>query len=474
MARQGARKGGSAARTAGKKAAAALTPEEKLQQALVPVEEQPYKVPENWCWCRVSSICNFERGITFPASAKEHNTTEKNIPCLRTANIQDKLKIDDLLYVDKRYMKNNGAKFVRADDIIMSSANSRELVGKTSYVDYVPFPMTFGGFVLTIRAKEIKSKFLFYYLRFEFLSGKFMGESTQTTNIANINTTKLGNYEIPLPPLPEQQRIVDRIESLFAKLDEAKEKAQAVVDGFELRKSAILHRAFTGELTKEWRQEHGVGMESWKNFLLKECCQIGSGGTPSRKHPEYYNGHIPWIKTGEINWNTIESADESVSDEAIENSSAKIYQPGAVLVAMYGMGVTRGRAAVLAVPATTNQAVCVLQPNDYLLNRYLFYYFMCNYWTVREQSVGGNQLNLSATIIGKFQIAIPQLDEQAEVVRILDDLLSKEQQAKDAAEAVLDQIDTMKKAILARAFRGELGTNDPSDDSAVELLRGIL
>jgi type I restriction enzyme S subunit len=316
----------------------------------------------------------------------------------------------------------------------------------------------------------IREFYRYYFLTFE----RYLYDNATGSTFVQVSSAVLQKMPVPLSPLPEQQRIVDRIESLFAKLDEAKEKAQAVVDGFELRKSAILHQAFTGELTKGWRQKHGVGMESWKIFLLKECCQIGSGGTPSRKHPEYYNGHIPWIKTGEINWNTIESADESVSDEAIESSSAKIYQPGAVLVAMYGMGVTRGRAAVLAVPATTNQAVCVLQPNDYLLNRYLFYYFMCNYWTVREQSVGGNQLNLSATIIGKFQIAISQLDEQAEIVRILDDLLSKEQQAKNAAEAVLAQIDTMKKAILARAFRGELGTNDPTEEWAGELLNVVL
>ena len=119
--------------------------------------------------------------------------------------------------------------------------------------------MTFGGFVLNIRAKEMSSKYLFYFLRHEFLAGKFIGESSQTTNIANINTTTLGNYEIPLPPLPEQQRIVDRIESLFAKLDEAKEKAQAVVDSFEARKAAILHKAFTGELTAKWREDGELG-----------------------------------------------------------------------------------------------------------------------------------------------------------------------------------------------------------------------
>lgn len=453
---------------------AALTPEERLQAALVPDWEWPHKLPENWCWTRIGMVSNFERGITFPAAAKEAAPTEDNIPCLRTANVQENLEIDDMIYVNRDFMKGNIAKLVRENDIIMSSANSRELVGKSSLVTHIPFPMTFGGFVLNIRAKKMSSKYLFYFLRHEFLAGKFIGESSQTTNIANINTTTLGNYEIPLPPIPEQQRIVDRIESLFAKLDEAKEKAQAVVDSFETRKAAILHKAFTGELTAKWREENGVSSKEWSTCSLSKCCKIGSGGTPSRKSGKYYAGNIPWIKTGEIEWNEVVDSEEKISQEAIDNSSAKLYDPGAVLVAMYGMGVTRGRASILGVKAATNQAVCVLQPQEHLNNRYLFYFFMCNYWSMREQAVGGNQLNLSATIIGKQNIDIPPVSEQLEIVRILDNLNAKERSTKEIAETVIEQIDTLKKAILARAFRGELGTNDPSEESALELLKRIL
>lgn len=447
----------------------ALTPEERLQAALVPDWEWPYKLPGNWCWTRIGMVSNFERGITFPAAAKEAAPTEDNIPCLRTANVQENLEIDDMIYVNRDFMKGNIAKLVRENDIIMSSANSRELVGKSSLVTHIPFPMTFGGFVLNIRAKEMSSKYLFYFLRHEFLAGKFIGESLQTTNIANINTTTLGNYEIPFPPLPEQQRIVDRIESLFAKLDEAKEKAQAVVDSFETRKAAILHKAFTGELTKKWRKSANT---RWVYKKIKDCCKLGSGGTPSRKVPDFYKGDIPWIKTGEIEWNDIYDTEEKITQSAIDNSSARCYKPGVVLVAMYGMGVTRGKASILRVQAATNQAVCVLEPQSALLyNRYLLYYFMRNYWDIREKAVGGNQLNLSLTIIKELNIEIPPIDEQMEIVQILDDLFAKEQQTKEAAEIVLDQIDLMKKSILARAFRGELGTNDPSEESAVELLK---
>ena len=277
----------------------ALTPEERLQAALVPDWEWPYKLPENWCWTRIGMVSNFERGITFPAAAKEAAPTEDNIPCLRTANVQENLEIDDMIYVNRDFMKGNIAKLVRENDIIMSSANSRELVGKSSLVTHIPFPMTFGGFVLNIRAKKMSSKYLFYFLRHEFLAGKFIGESSQTTNIANINTTTLGNYEIPLPPIPEQQRIVDRIESLFAKLDEAKEKAQAVVDSFETRKAAILHKAFTGELTAKWREEHGVRMESWEVRTLDSVCSSIFDG--DHMPPPKAESGIPFLVISNVN-----------------------------------------------------------------------------------------------------------------------------------------------------------------------------
>ena len=277
-----------------------------------------------------------------------------------------------------------------------------------------------------------------------------------------------------IPPLVEQQRIVERIESLFAKLDEGKENLQNVLDGFETRKAAILHKAFTGELTANWRKQHDVSIDSWGKKKLGEINEIGTGGTPSRKIAAYYNGNIPWIKTGEILWNYIYDSEEKITNNAINNSSAKFYSKGTVLVAMYGQGLTRGRAAILAIEATTNQAVCALKPKQVLKSKFLFYYFMENYWKYREKAIGGNQPNYSIKMISKWNINLPTLDEQTEIVRIIDDLLAKEQQAKELAENALAKIDLIKKSILARAFRGELGTNNPADEPAVELLKRML
>ena len=456
-----------------------LTPEERLQAALVPDWEQPYKVPENWCWVRVGSVCQFERGITFPASAKEKEPTSANIPCLRTANVQDELEIDDLIYVDKAYMKNNRAKLIQKDDIIMSSANSRELVGKTSYVYDVPFPMTFGGFVLTIRAKSIISKYLFYFLRLEFLFGHFMGESTQTTNIANINTTKLSQYCLSLPPLPEQQRIVDRIESLFAKLDEAKQKAQDALDSFETRKAAILHKAFTGELTARWRKEHGVGLESWEEKTINDIGDVKGGKRiPKGMELTYENTGHPYLKAGNLKQGTvIASGMMYVTDEILQY--IKNYTVSAGDVYITNVGACIGDCGVIPQEYDganlTENAVKIT--NLKCNNKWLSYYLSGSsvQQKIKSMIASATLGKLSIANIKKIELNIPTcLDEQTEIVRIIDNLLAKEQQAKEAAEAVLEQIDLIKKSILARAFRGELGTNDPTEESAVELVRNII
>lgn len=458
---------------------AALTPEERSQAALVPDWEWPYKLPENWCWTRIGMVSNFERGITFPAAAKEAAPTEDNIPCLRTANVQENLEIDDMIYVNRDFMKGNIAKLVRENDIIMSSANSRELVGKSSLVTHIPFPMTFGGFVLNIRAKEMSSKYLFYFLRHEFLAGKFIGESSQTTNIANINTTTLGNYEIPLPPLPEQRRIVDRIESLFAKLDEAKEKAQAVVDSFETRKAAILHKAFTGELTAKWREEHGVGMESWEQCSLSDVCTVNPKKADTKDLPDELEvSFFPMSALSEI-YGEITDPQTRLLKEV--RSGFTNFSEGDVVFAKITPCMENGKSAVVGKLVNDigygTTEFFVLRCSDRLYNRFLYHLVRDKLFRDKAKAVMAGavgQQRVPKRYLETYKLNLPKFNEQREIVRILDGSFAKEQQTKEAAEAVLDQIDLMKKSILARAFRGELGTNDPSEESAVELLKEII
>lgn len=445
----------------------ALTIEERLQQALVPAEEQPYEVPENWVWVRLGAVCGFERGITFPSSAKQNERDDENIPCLRTANVQDELELNDLIYVNKKYYKNNIDKLIRENDIIMSTANSRELVGKTSFVYKVEYPMIFGGFVMALRANKLLSKFLFYYLRLEFLLGRFRGESTQTTNIANISSSVLGEYTFPLPPLSEQQRIVERIEELFAKLDEAKERLQEVADSFAVRKAAILHKAFTGELTKQWRRANGVSDASWEEKKLGEVAVIKSNLVSPFDYLDY-----PHIAPDSIEKFTGRLLSYRTIREDNVKSPKHLFYKGQILYSKIRPYLSK---AIIA--DVDGLCSADMYPIEALCNtKYLLKYMLSTEFLEQSTTAGSRSLlpKINQKELSSISVPLPTLPEQHEIVRLIDDLLARERKAQQAAEQALASIDLMKKSILARAFRGELGTNKASEASALELLRQVL
>ena len=415
--------------------------------------EAPYELPEGWKWIKIKDCFD----VTSSKRVLKEDWKDKGIPFYRTrelVKLSENGFVDNELFIDKSYYDELKEKYgvPKIGDLLISGVGT---IG-------VPFVITTedefyfkDGNVIWFKNKgQIIPNYIFYLYRSDFIFNQIHNMSAGTT-VDTYTIVNAMNTVIPLPPtLTEQQRIVNRIATMFAKLDQAQEKAQSVLDSFETRKAAILHKAFTGQLKIDNEE---LTIEDWEETTIGECCKLGSGGTPSKSHPEYYeNGDIPWLKTGEIDWNDIYDVEEKITNEGVENSSAKIFPAESVVVAMYGMGVTRGKAAIIKIPTATNQAVCVLQPNEKLNNRFLFYYFMCNYWQIREQSVGGNQLNLSGKIIASFPIKLPPLNYQLSIVNFLDTVLEKESRAKEAAGAVLDQIALLKKSILARAFRGEL------------------
>lgn len=264
-------------------------------------------------------------------------------------------------------------------------------------------------------------------------------------------------YPIPLPSFDEQQRIVDRIESFFAKLDEAKAKVEAVLDGFEIRKAAILHKAFTGELTAKWREKKGITLD-WKEKKLADIGSIVTGSTPSTKHPEYYGKSIAFVKPTDLNAGRfVNHASEYLSDMGVKIS--RPVRSGSTCVCC--IGATIGKCGFLQCNAVTNQQINTICPYDFMDDLFVYYYCITSEFKriLIENSSATTLPIINKSRMSSLPIHVPCLSEQREIVRILDSLLANEQQAKEAAETVLHQIDLMKKAILAKAFRGELGTH---------------
>lgn len=492
----------------------ALTPEERLQAALVPDWEWPYKLPENWCWTRIGNYVDY---VTDYVANGSFASLKANVSIFKDENYALMVKTQDfangftksLTYTDKHGYDFLSKSTLHGGELILSNIGS---VGKVFRVPYFDRPMTLASNSVMVKCYNSRDYDWMYYFLLSPIGFEELKSITTGTAVPKFNKTDLKTIPLPVSHLAEQQRIVDRIESLFAKLDEAKEKAQAVVDSFETRKAAILHKAFTGELTAKWREEHyatdnTVLMDiknyssSWsakeKDLLSREQaksevvvldnghewirCTIGAvgrvtnGSTPLRKEPKYWSGKIPWISSGEVRNNIIESSNECISEEGYANSSVKLLPIGTVLIAMIGEGKTRGQSAILDIEATINQNVAaIVVEHNCVLPYYIWYWLQMNYAKNREKGSGSGPQALNCQRVRELDFFVPNLKEQKEVVNILRKALAKEQQSKEAAEAVLDQINLMKKSILARAFRGEMGTNDPSEESAVELLKQII
>lgn len=448
----------------GKKTAEVLTLEEKLEQAFVPVEEWPYSIPENWCWTYLTiggakCLDNFRK----PINAIERAERNGNIPYYGATGqvgwIDDFLTDEQLVLVGE-----DGAPFL---DLMKDKAYMIE--GKAWVNNHAHILRSYYG--------SVGNHYLLNYLN----SFNYTDYVNGTTRL-KLTQASMNTIPIPVPPLPEQQRIVDRIEHLFSKLDEAKEKAQAVVDGFELRKSAILHKAFTGELTARWRKDHGIELGSWETVRLGDLITYIKAGKNwlAEGHPPQ-NDEFGVVKVSAVTWGEFDELEsKTCTDPGQWNEEVQI-KTGDFLFSRANTLQLVGNCVIVEAISKRlmlSDKILKLTFCEKIIPRFILYFSKSKRYRVQIEGVSsGNQdgmRNVSQKNLKLLELLRPTIQEQKEIVRILDSFLTKEKQAREAAESVLDQIDTMKKAILARAFRGELGTNDPAEENAVELLKKVL
>lgn len=446
-----------------------LTPEDRLQAALVPESEQPYPVPENWCWTYLGCVSDVVTGGT---PSKKHPEYYGGLfPFFKPTDLDFGRHVVEA----SEYLTDEGKMVSR---IIPEQSTAVCCIGSIGKCGFLEVEGTTNQQINSAIPK-FNPLFLYYYCNTHYFNEELWSKASATT-ISIVNKSKMGNCVFPLSPLPEQQRIVDRIESLFAKLDEAKQKAQDALDSFETRKAAILHKAFTGELTAQWRKKHSIGMESWETKKLSEVSTLQTGLMKGKN----YSGKtvmLPYLRVANVQdgfLNLSEIKEIEVSEELIDRYSLK---NGDVLFTEGGDYDKLGRGTVWQGQIKNclhQNHVFVVRPQADVLSPYFLsyqagsrygkqYFLKCSKQTTNLASINSTQLK-------GFPVLMPTIEEQAQIVLLIDDLLAKEQQAKEAAEGVLEQIDLMKKAILARAFRGELGTNDPREESAVELLKQVL
>ncbi|EKI8049018.1 restriction endonuclease subunit S, partial [Campylobacter coli] len=295
-----------------------------------------------------------------------------------------------------------------------------------------------------IKNKNINKYFLDYVLKFTDLE-KYVDNAVKGKTL---NKQKLKQIEILLPKnIKEQERIVGILDENFAKIDEnIKILEQDLLNLDELMQSA-LQKAFNP--LKDNAKENYKLPQGWEWKSLGEIANTSSGGTPSRNKKEYWeNGNIKWLKSGELNDGYIDFIEENITEEAIKNSSAKIFQKGTLLIAMYGA--TAGKLGILNLDSTTNQAICAFLHKDKnikFLEKFLFYFLFFLRDKIIKDSFGGAQPNINQTYIKNLQIPLPPIKEQEQITSHLDELSSHVKNLKQNYQAQIKDLQELKNSL---------------------------
>lgn len=437
-----------------------LTIKEKLQNALVPKEEQPYKIPNNWCWTRLTFLSDLLTGNSINAKEKENKymNLSEGYNYIATKDISFNSNIN----------YNNGVKIPFENNFKIAKKNSSLLCieggSAGRKIGFLNQDVCFVNKLCAFYPIKIEAKYLFYFLQSPIFNISF--KEKMNGLIGGVSVAKLKDIPIILPPINEQQRIVNRIESLFVKLDRAKELIENTLAQFEQNKMAILHKAFTGELTVKWRKENNIDLSSWKKYELKEVFKV----VKDKYNPQIENQIVNYI--GLENIETSKGIINKNNSSEVKSIKTKFKKDDV----LYGkLRPYLNKHDVVNFDGICSTDILVFRFDNINTAKYINYYFnlpMFIQYAV-ENSSGINLPRVSEKTISKYKISLPTIEEQQEIVNILDNLLAKYNKIKNL-EQQLEKIELLKKAILAKAFRGELGTNNPDEESAENLLKEIL
>ncbi len=344
---------------------------------------------------------------------------------------------------------------LKKGDFLFNNTNSIDLVGKSTIFNDAPFQCTFSNHFTRLRFKKelVLPELILYHFLILWAKGYFKSVAIRHVGQSAVHTDYLLKLQIPLPPLPEQRRIAE----VLGTVDSAIQKVGGAIESTERLKKGLMQRLLTRGIGHErFRLSKELGCmvpEEWEVKAIGDIAETSSGGTPSRDKKEYFGGNIPWVKSGELKDNIINGTEEKITEKGLQNSSAKLFFKGTLLIALYGA--TVGKTGILGLDATTNQAICaILSKKDLIDQKFLQYFLISRRQQLISISAGGAQPNISQEIIRLFKIPLPPLPEQhriAEILSAVDRKLELERRRKEKLERV-------KKGIMNDLLTGRKRT----------------
>ncbi|MDW0647080.1 restriction endonuclease subunit S, partial [Mannheimia haemolytica] len=384
--------------------------------------EPPFEIPESWVWVRLGDIC---LKITDGTHHSPPNIDKGDFLYITAKNIKkDGLDLSKISYVTKEI---HNEIFSRCNpekgDILYIKDGATTGVSIINTLNE-PFSML-SSVALIKTSQEIDNEYLNYVMNSHYFYNISIGSMSGTgiPRITLIHAAIQGKLTEQDPNDELASCLIERIKAeknrLIAekKLKKPKSVSEIVMrDNLPYEIKAGQERCIADEVPFEIPQ-------NWIWVRLGEVGDWSSGATPNRHNPEYYNGTIPWLKTGDLNNGIISSIPEFITDKALQECSVRLNPVGSVLIAMYGA--TIGKLGILKIAATTNQACCACIPFNGIYNKFLFYYLMSQKAEFQKKSEGSGQPNISKEKIINYLFPLPPIHEQHRIVQKIEQLFAE-------------------------------------------------
>lgn len=394
----------------------------------------------SWESVKIPDVLFFQEG----PGVRNTQFTNSGVKLLNVGNINfGNLNLDATkIYISEKEANGRYKHFlVEEGDLLIASSGITvdNFHNKITWAKKEHLPLCLNTSTIRFRTLDqdiLDIRYFCYFLKTRLFADQLSKLITGSAQL-NFGPSHLKQINIPLPPLSTQKRIAD----ILVAADALRKKDQELLKKYDELVQSIFIDMFGDPVKNE---------KGWEKCSIGSIIKVGSGGTPSRERPEYFSGKIPWVKTTEVNGNIIYFTEENITEEALNNSSCKIYPPNSIIVAMYGQGKTRGQVGILAIPSATNQACGVISPTPKLVPEFIFQYLKMSYNELRSLGRGGNQENLNKGMIESFLIIIPPI--------------SLQEKFKDLVENILHQVNMLKKkessllfdSLVQKAFNEEL------------------
>jgi len=469
-------------------------------------------LPKGWVETEFANLIAHVIGGDWGKDPDFEDKNFEEVYCIRGSEIKNwNSNFGDTAVVRKiKKSSLDGRRLVNGDILLeISGGGPDQPVGRVVLIEQNTFnklpdlPIVCTNFLRLIRpVKQINSSYFCLYLKYFYYSGEVVKHQGGSNNLRNLKYKEYETIRIPLPPLFEQERIVSKLDKLFAQHEKIKKALDRIPQLLKTFRQQVLTQAVTGKLTEQWREGKDMQIDyesideylknfkrfkpidqnaepseipNWHNVKMGNVSYVSNGSTPSRSVKEYWGGNIAWIGSGQIQNNKIKLAKEFITNKGLASSSIRILPKGTVLIAMIGEGKTRAQSSILEIQATINQNVASIEiGHSQIVPEYLQYFLIKNYELHRTIGNGTGPKALNCQRVKEFDFQLPPLQEQQEIVRRVESLFAKADAIEARYQTLKAKVDNLPQSILHKAFKGELVPQLPTDGDAKDLLAEIM